>query len=336
MTAVAGVDQPVGFLALGGNRLGSALDEEQSFRLLDDFHAHGGVMIDTALVYADWVPTVERACSERVIGRWLRSRGVADEMVVTTKGGHPDLGDPAGPRLGAAELRADVERSRQNLGLETLPLWWLHRDDPLRPVEEIVASVQALVDEGLVGAWGVCNWTAGRLAAACEAADAQSRPGPVADSACFALAPPAPGAMAADLVTLNPELSGLHEQSRMPLVAYSAQAKGWFDKLRRTRQTRQTELDPIFDTPTGRAAATAVWAMAEELGISPTELALAALRLLPFPTVAVVGPGTVQQLASCRVAAAVDLTGHEATLRGLLDAAIGAVPNAGSAERTDG
>lgn len=319
---ITGLKAPVAPLALGANHLGSALDDGASFALLDRHLDHGGTMIDTALVYADWLPDVERACSERVIGRWLRSRGVADHVIVTTKGGHPNLSDPGVSRLDAGSLRLDVQRSLDHLGLDRLPLWWLHRDDPHRPVAEIVESVEQLQTEGLIGAWGVCNWTADRLAAAQAAASERAVTGPVADSAGFALAPPAPGSHPPDLVTLGPALVDLHTSSQLPLVAYSAQAKGWFDKV---RLGDTAPLDRIYGHGESASVAAAVIQIADRLQMTPTEVALAAVRLLPFPTVAVAGPRTTDQLDSCWRATHLDLGEDEPVLRGWIRVAIDAV-----------
>ncbi len=309
-------------LALGANHLGSALGDDASFALLDRHLDHGGTMIDTALVYADWLPDVERSCSERVIGRWLRARGVAEQVVVTTKGGHPDLTNHKVPRLDGASLRLDAQRSLDHLGLTRLPLWWLHRDDPARPVAEIVEAVEQLRSEGLVGAWGVCNWTADRLAAAQAVARERGVTGPIADSAGFSLAPPAPGALASDLVTLGPALADLHTRTQLPLVAYSAQAKGWFDKVRRGTSG---PLDPIFDHGESRSVAAGLAQIADLRQVTPTEVALAAVRLLPFPTVAVAGPRTPEQLDSCWRAMQLDLREHESQLRRYIQVAIVAV-----------
>ncbi|HRA68974.1 MAG TPA: aldo/keto reductase, partial [Caldilinea sp.] len=77
-------------LCLGGGPLGSTLDEQASFALLDAFVDAGGNFIDTAKVYADWLPG-ERSVSERTIGRWLRVRNLRAQILVATKGAHPDL-----------------------------------------------------------------------------------------------------------------------------------------------------------------------------------------------------------------------------------------------------
>lgn len=323
-----GVEIAIAPLALGTNHLGSTLDDDASFALLDRHLDRGGTMIDTALIYADWLPDVERSCSERVIGRWLRSRRAADRVVVATKGGHPGLDAPGISRLDAASLRSDLQRSLQNLGLTRVPLWWLHRDDPALPVAEIVEAVEQLRIEGLVAAWGVCNWTADRLAAARTVAAEHDVAGPIADSAGFALAPPAPGALAADLVTLGPTLAELHTRTQLPLVAYSAQAKGWFDKV---RLGTSEALDPTFDHGESRMAAADLAQIADERDVTPTEVALAAVRLLPFPTIAVAGPRTAAQLDSCWRAMRLDLDEHRPRLRRWIEIAVNAVDDRASA-----
>ena len=324
----AGLEVAAGPVVLGGNRFGSALDENASYALLDRHVEHGGTMVDTALVYADWLPDVERACSERLLGRWLASRGMADRVVVATKGGHPDLhasiprGGRAQPRLDPASLRYDVERSLEHLGLTRLPLWWLHRDDPTRPVEEILHAVEQLRAQDLVAAWGVANWTAPRLAELCEAAEAAAMVGPVTSSVGFALAPPGPGALAPDLVTLDQDLAALHERTQLPLLAYSAQAKGWFEPAARGEPSVH---DPIYDHGATRTLAAVLARLGEDLSASPTEVALAALALLPFPTSAVVGPRTPAQLDSCWRGARLALdAAARATLHPWLQAAIAA------------
>ena len=313
-------------ITLGGNRFGSALDETASYALLDHHLERGGTYIDTALVYADWLPGVERACSEKLLGRWMASRGVADRVVVTTKGGHPDVtaplpqGGKRASRLDPASLRLDASRSLENLGLSCLPLWWLHRDDPSLPVEEILSAVEELKAEGLLASWGVANWTADRLQALRVAAHRAGVTGPSADSVAFALAPPAPGALAADLVVLGPELAALHESDQLPLMAYSAQAKGWFDKAANGAATQQ---DGVYDHGATRKLLDVLSRIAAELDATPTEVAVAALKLLSFPTSAVVGPGSIAQLDSCWRAAELDLAQeHRDQLRPWVSAAI--------------
>ncbi|KZT08149.1 Aldo/keto reductase [Laetiporus sulphureus 93-53] len=68
-------------LNLGGKvvELGlEGLDKEKSFELLDAFHGAGGNFIDTASNYQDEM-------SEKIIGEWMETRGIRDQMVIATK-----------------------------------------------------------------------------------------------------------------------------------------------------------------------------------------------------------------------------------------------------------
>src|SRR4029453_14606290 len=99
---------------------------------------------DTANTCGQWHG--EAGESERVIGRWMRSRGVADRMVVATKVGARKLrpGDPAPGHwqgLGRQHTLTDAETSRRNLGLDRLDLYYAHIDDRATPQAETVDAL---------------------------------------------------------------------------------------------------------------------------------------------------------------------------------------------------
>ncbi len=282
-------------LCLGGNRLGGELDQEESFRLLDRFVELGGTLIDTAHVYADWLPGNERSSSERVLGRWRASRGIGPDIEIGTKGGHPDVATPTVKRISKRDLRVDVLAALENLGLEVLPLFYLHRDDAAQEVSTILAWLEGFVAEGLIERYAACNWTPGRLGAAVRVAAEHGWSGFSVHQAGFSLAVPGAGKLSADLVTVDAEVLALHQAAQVPLIAYSAQAKGFFDKI---------AADPAsvrggtYDTELNRRAAAVVQEVAGELRCTPTQVAVAAITMLPVPTVAVIGPRTVDQLES--------------------------------------
>ena len=94
-------------LSLGCADFGGAIDRMDAFALLDAYAALGGNFIDTASVYNDWIPG-ERSRSEKVIGEWLKLHGGAN-MIIATKGAHPDLASMHVPRLSPREIQHDVE-----------------------------------------------------------------------------------------------------------------------------------------------------------------------------------------------------------------------------------
>jgi aryl-alcohol dehydrogenase-like predicted oxidoreductase len=156
-------------LCLGGNVFGWTLDEAAGFAVLDAFVEGGGNCIDTADVYATWVPGSEGGDSERMIGAWLRSRGCRDDVVLATKVG-AEMG-PGRKGLAPAYVRTAVEDSLRRLGVDAVDLLYAHYDDPATPVEEALWGLDELVRAGKVRALGASNFTPERLAEFLAVAD---------------------------------------------------------------------------------------------------------------------------------------------------------------------
>ncbi|BAH51202.1 aldo/keto reductase [Rhodococcus opacus] len=289
-----GTDLHVSRLCLGGNRFGSALDESESFALLDTFAELGGNFVDTALVYADWVPGVERSCSEHTLGRWLTTRDCRKAMVVATKGGHPDLAHPAGPRLDRASLRADAHASAENLGGAPIDLYYLHRDDPSRPIGDILDTMETLVDESVIRYYAASNFSADRLAAAAQYASASGIGGFVANQLEWSLAAPKADRVAPDLTYMDAGLLEFHRTHRLPVVPYSAQAKGYFEKSRSAGPIPQSV--ERYDTARNARTAQLLHRLADEYETDATALALRALIDCEIDIVPVVGCRTGEQL----------------------------------------
>jgi aryl-alcohol dehydrogenase-like predicted oxidoreductase len=146
-------------LVLGGNVFGWTADETTSFAILDAFVAQGGNAIDTADGYSYWVPGHQGGESETVIGKWLKRRGRRDDVLVCTKVGWWDKR----PGLSRDNIVAGCDDSLRRLGIETIDLYWLHRDDEKTPHEEYLGALDALVAAGKVRAVGASNFGAQRF-----------------------------------------------------------------------------------------------------------------------------------------------------------------------------
>lgn len=299
-----GTELSVSRLCLGGNRLGGDLDEAGSFALLDAFVAAGGNFVDTAHVYADWMPGNETSSSEKMLGRWLASRRPAD-IVVATKGGHPRLADPAHKRLDRASLRLDVEEALTHLRLDRLDLFYLHRDDPSRPVAEILAALEDMRDEGLIRHYGASNWSTGRLEQALAAAARESRQGFIANQAEWSLARRNPETIPADLQIMDGGMLALHRRTGLAAIPYSAQAKGYFDKAAALLDAATARL---YDNAANRRLADELAGLAAQHGATPTQIMLRALTQATFATVPVVGCRTPEQVRSSFASLAIDLS----------------------------
>lgn len=291
-------------LCLGGVPLGSALDSSTSFALLDAFIAFGGNLIDTAKVYADWLPG-ERSASEKTIGRWLRQRRNRAQVIVATKGAHPELSSMHKPRVTPQWIVADLEQSLRNLQTDFIDLYWLHRDDPTRPVEEIIDILHAQAAAGKIRAFGCSNWRAARIAAAQSYARSRGWPGFVANQMLWSLAAvdaqtlPDP-----TMVSMEDSLHSLHRQTQLAAIPYASQANGYFQRL----ATGALDAMPagsrrLYDTPANRARYARIQQLAADSGLTVTAIVLGYLRSQPFATIPIIGCRTLAQLEdSCRAA----------------------------------
>lgn len=153
-------------LVLGGNVFGFTANEDASFAILDRFYEAGGRMVDTAQGYSVWVPGHVGGESETVIGKWLKSRNVREEMRIATKTGMFGKPGDLAPDLVASELQKSLDRLQTGY----VDLYYAHRDDGTTPLDEVVDGFDALVQAGLVREVGASNYDAARLGAAIDVA----------------------------------------------------------------------------------------------------------------------------------------------------------------------
>ena len=193
---------------------------ERAFELMDTYRACGGNIFDTARVYGE---------SESVIGRYLKSRGCRGEVLIATKGGHYDL-KTREKRMNRAAIYDDVEVSFRNLGIDYADIYWLHRDDVDVPVSEIMGILSNLIREGKIGSIGVSNWTCERIAEANGFAAENGLPtiaaSQIKHSAALTVFESDP-----TMISLDGESRAFYAKEKMPVFAYTAQAKGLFTKL---------------------------------------------------------------------------------------------------------
>lgn len=146
----------------GGNVFGWTLNEEESFRILDGFLDRGFNAIDTANNYSYWVKGNVGTESERIIGNWLKSRGVRDKIVLATKvGGRNMIQDK--PNTTKAHILKEVEESLIRLQTDYIDLYQTHYDDVNTPVEETLSAYNQLIKEGKVRYIGASNFSSERL-----------------------------------------------------------------------------------------------------------------------------------------------------------------------------
>lgn len=149
-------------ICLGTAGFGDKSDLEKSFEILNAFVWAGGNFIDTANVYCKWLKG-HGNCSEQIIGKWLKESGMQGKVIVATKGAHYSFEDPGRSRVNKEDIRMDLDESCRTLGKDEMDFYWLHRDDPEKPAEEIVDILEELKKEGRIRYYGFSNYRTERL-----------------------------------------------------------------------------------------------------------------------------------------------------------------------------
>ena len=140
-------------LILGGAEFGWNVDLESSHEILDTYVELGGNALHTADSYSG-------GRSEHIIGQWVHSRGLRDDVVLTVRvGAHPD-----NPGLGPVNLVRSVEASLTRLRTDRVDVLYLDAaHDRAADLEDTLATAQWLVEAGKVRALGAAGFTAAQL-----------------------------------------------------------------------------------------------------------------------------------------------------------------------------
>lgn len=132
-----------------GQTWGFGADEATSHRVLDAFAEAGGTFLDTANKY-------HGGETEQIVGNWLG--GKRDKMVVATKYTLAmDHGDLNTAGNGRKNLRQSVEASLRRLKTDYIDLLWVHAYDDQTPYEETLRALDDVVRQGKVLYIGVSD-----------------------------------------------------------------------------------------------------------------------------------------------------------------------------------
>ena len=148
-------------VVFGCNVFGWTLAKAQSFRILDELVELGLNALDTADVYAYWVPGNKGGESETIMGEWLKARGRRHDVLILSKAGMEMPG--IGKGLSPSYLASAIEASLKRLGTDVIDLYQSHRDDESVPQEETLAAFDKMIKAGKVRAIGASNFSAARF-----------------------------------------------------------------------------------------------------------------------------------------------------------------------------
>ncbi len=310
--AIPNSDLRVSQICLGSAEMGAGISPKDSFSLLDAFIAEGGNFIDTAHVYSDWIPNT-KSTSEKLIGQWLKKSGMREDVMIATKGAHPELTSMNVSRLSKADIERDVTESLEYLQIDTIDLYWLHRDDVNLPVGEIIEALNEQVWLGNIRYFGCSNWTIRRIQEASDYAADKNVRSFVANQPLWSLAVADMKAIPDQtLVGMDDEGMRFHKRTKMAVIPYTSQAKGFFSKVERSGRAGLSEGDQkVYFSEQNSRLLLRVQALAKKYAVGVNDIALSYLLSQPFVTIPVVGCKTIEQLKSSLKALDVVLSREE-------------------------
>ncbi|HVO44221.1 MAG TPA: aldo/keto reductase [Aggregatilineales bacterium] len=299
MLKLGASDLVVSELCLGAMFLGTRTDRTASLQVLDGYVEAGGNFVDSANIYAHWVPGFKGGESETLIGEWLRSRGRRSDIVIATKVGFDYPGVERG--LPARRILEECDKSLKRLGVDTIDLYYAHVDDYTTPLEETLEAFNRLVAAGKVRYIGASNYLAWRL----ERARCTSLTNHWAPFCCVQQRHTylriKPGGVTAPQVASNPDLIDYSRRTGLPILAYSILLGGAYTNPARA-------IGPEYSGPDTDARLAMLRTVAAECGATVPQIIIAWMRQSDYPVLPLIAASRTDQLHELVGALAVNLS----------------------------
>lgn len=171
-------DLEVSVVGLGCNNFGRALDKDGSKAVVDAALEVGINHFDTASNYGE-------GQSESFLGAALGK--LRDDVVIATKVGVPIPGWEGSGGAAPSYVRQVLERSLTELATDFVDVYMIHFPDPKIPIEDTLAEMSALVDEGKVRQIGCSNFDPAELTEALAVSAEKGWPPFVCDQVHFSM-----------------------------------------------------------------------------------------------------------------------------------------------------
>jgi aryl-alcohol dehydrogenase-like predicted oxidoreductase len=260
--------------------------------------------LDLGINFFDTADMYSKGASEEVTGRALREMANMEEIVLATKVHFP-MGD--GPNMGGLSRKHIVqgcEASLKRLGVDTIDLYQIHRFKSSVPIEETLAALDHLVQQGKVRYIGASSGYSWQLSKALSASERNGWARFVSMQNHYNLI----------YREEEREMIPLCVEEGIGVIPWSPLARGRLARTTpsptegTTRAANDQYAVDLYDSPGDLDVVSAVRGVAEEIGVAPGEVALAWLLSRPGVTAPIIGATKLPHLESAVRALDVKLT----------------------------
>ncbi len=286
----------VSHLCLGTMPFGGAADFDTSKKMFAMSRDAGINFFDCANVY-------EKGKSEIILGKLIKS--CRSEVVITTKAFFKTGADVNACGSSRKHLFTAVHDSLKRLDTEYIDLFFLHRFDPLTPLEETLAALADLVSAGKILYIGASNFAAWQVMKGLGLSSLHGWPG-------FQCIQPMYNLVKRQAEV---ELLPMALEEKIGVIPYSPLGggllSGKYGKTRRPETGRLME-NKMYQTRYGSdwmyEASESFSDLAKEVGVHPVSLAIAWVSSHPAVTAPIIGGRSTEQLQASLDAINVDMT----------------------------
>jgi len=291
---VPGLDAQISRLVLGCD---NQLTMPHASVVFDDFFERGGNAFDTAYMYG-------AGLQERLLGHWMQSRNIRNEVFVIGKGAHTPFCEPK-------FIEPQLDQTLERLQSGFVDLYLMHRDNPEIPAGEFVDVLNDLVRRGKIRAFGGSNWSIARTSEANAYAAANGLQGFAALSNNFSLARMVDPVWAGCASASDADSKTWLQKTGTALFAWSSQARGFFTPRAGEDKLSDQELARCWYSPENFQRRDRAIELATQKQTTPINIALAYVLHQAFPTFALIGPRTIAEIQSSFTGLAISLTPQE-------------------------
>lgn len=263
----------------------------------DDYFERGGLTFDTAYVYGGGI-------MERLLGQWVKNRGLRETVSVIAKGAHT-------PNCNPEDMLREFDETLGRLQMDYADIYMLHRDNLDVPVGEFVDALNAQVRAGRIRVFGGSNWSLERIAAANRYAKRKGLQGFGAVSNNFSLARMVDPVWGGCISASDADSRRWLKKNQFPLFAWSSQARGFFTDRAGPDKRDDEQLVRCWYSEDNFERRHRAIELAKRKNTTAIAIAAAYVLAQPFPLFALIGPRAISETVSSLECLKVQLSPRE-------------------------